>query len=182
LGDSGGWGVTGAIYHILADAMMTLCLFIAAGIFARSFNATHISDLEGLFKKSPWVAAGFVIGALAMIGVPPTCGFFSKFYLVRGGIDAGHWEYVAALLISSLVNAILFFRIFEIAHFGNKPPEGHGHHAEEVTPVKGSWNSTAPLLLSAAGIILLGLFNGQIVELIRIAVDDIPSLSANLKF
>lgn len=181
LGDSGGWGVTGAIYHILADAMMALCLFIAAGIFARSFNATHISDLEGLFKKSPWVAAGFVIGALAMIGVPPTCGFFSKFYLIRGGIDAGHWEYVAALLISSLVNAILFFRIFEIAHFGNKPSEGHDHHAEEVTQIKAAWSSTAPLLLSAAAIILLGLFNGQIIELIRVAVEDIPSLTANLK-
>ncbi|NRB75139.1 MAG: CoA-disulfide reductase, partial [Verrucomicrobiales bacterium] len=179
LADSGSWGLTGAIYHIIADAMMTLCLFIAAGTFARKLNATKISDLEGLFKKAPWTSVGFIVGALAMIGVPPTCGFFSKFYLIRGGIDAGHWEYVAALLISSLINAILFFRIFEIAHFGNKPAEGHDHdhHEEKVEKMPSHWSANVPLLASAAGIILIGVFNGQIVELIR----EIPAIAANLK-
>lgn len=177
LADESWWGITGAIYHIIADAMMTLCLFLAAGIFARRFNAKEISDLEGLFKKAPWTSAGFVVGALAMIGVPPTCGFFSKFYLIRGGIESGHWEYVVALLISSLVNAVLFFRIFEIARFGNKPPEGHdhAHHEEEVEKLRSHWSATVPLLASAAGIILIGIFNGQIVELIRVALEGIPA-------
>ena len=163
--------------------MMTLCLFIAAGTFARKLNATKIIDLEGLFKKAPWTSVGFIVGALAMIGVPPTCGFFSKFYLIRGGIDAGHWGYVAALLISSLINAILFFRIFEIAHFGNKPAEGHDHdhHEEKVEKMQGHWSAHVPLLASAAGIILIGVFNGQIVELIRVALGEIPAVAANLK-
>jgi len=183
LADSGRWGLTGAIYHIIADAMMTLCLFIAAGTFARKLNATKISDLEGLFKKAPWTSVGFIVGALAMIGVPPTCGFSSKFYLIRGGIDAGHWEYVAALLISSLINAILFFRIFEIAHFGNKPAEGHDHdyHEEKVEKMPSHWSANVPLLASAVGIILIGVFNGQIVELIRVALEEIPAVAANLK-
>ncbi len=184
LADDGWWGLTGSIYHILADAMMTLCLFLSAGIFARRFNAVEISDLEGLFKRAPWTSVGFVIGALAMIGVPPTCGFYSKFYLIRGGIDAGQWQFVAALLISSLVNAVLFFRIFEIAHFGNKPAEGHNqedHSREKITPQDGPWTALVPLLTAAAIIILLGLFNGQIVELIRVALDDLPPMAANFK-
>ncbi|MFT6498470.1 MAG: multicomponent Na+:H+ antiporter subunit D, partial [Akkermansiaceae bacterium] len=78
LGDPERWGMSGAVYHILADAFMTLCLFLCAGIFAKKANATRIEDLSGMFKKMPLTMTGFVVGALAMIGIPPTCGFFSK--------------------------------------------------------------------------------------------------------
>lgn len=185
------WGLTGALYHILGDAAMTLCLFLAAGIFVKRFGAREISDLEGLFRRAPWTAAGFVVGALAMIGVPPTCGFFSKFYLIRGGIDSGHWEFVIALLLSSLVNAVLFFRIFEIAYFGNKPAEGHDHgddhdHPEPEEPAprfEGSsevpiWTGVFPLLTTAAIVILLGVFNGEVVELIRVAFEDLGAVAS----
>ncbi|MEM7600499.1 MAG: monovalent cation/H+ antiporter subunit D family protein [Verrucomicrobiota bacterium] len=180
LADEALWGMTGALYHILADALMTLCLFLAAGIFAKRYGAQKISDLEGMFRVAPWTAACFVVAALAMIGVPPTCGFFSKFYLIRGGIEGGHWEYVVALLTSSLVNAVLFFRIFEIAVFGNEPKEGHGHHdsddADDIGLVANgagevpAWTGIIPLAITAALIILLGIFNGPIVELIRTAL------------
>lgn len=174
LSDSGYWGLTGATYHILADALMTLCLFVVAGIWSKSINAREIDDLEGIFKKMPITCIGFVVGALAMIGVPPTAGFFSKFYLIRGAIGGGHWEYVAALLFSSLVNAVLFFRIFEIGFFGKHPPEGHdhAHHEDEedqrpVLAKEVSWRVTIPLMVTAVLIILLGLFNGPVVEFIR---------------
>ncbi|MDF1656701.1 MAG: monovalent cation/H+ antiporter subunit D family protein [Verrucomicrobiales bacterium] len=186
LADEELWGLTGSLYHILADAAMTLCLFLAAGIFVKSFGARDINDLDGMFKKAPWVMAAFAIGALSMIGVPPTCGFFSKFYLIRGGIDAGHWEFVAALLISSLVNAVLFFRIFEIAFFGNKPAEGHDHghddhEAEEITIVRNeappAWSGLFPLLTSAVIIVLIGIFNGPIVALIRTFFEELPTVT-----
>lgn len=185
LADEGLWGLTGALYHILADAAMTLCLFLAAGIFAKHFGAREISDLAGMFRKAPWIMAGFVVAALAMIGVPPTCGFFSKFYLIRGGMDAGHWEYVAALLISSLVNAVLFFRIFEIAFFGNKPAEGHHDTHDEVkeSPAVPDgapplWSGLFPLLTAAAIAILLGIFNGPVVALIRTFLEDLPLVAS----
>jgi multicomponent Na+:H+ antiporter subunit D len=189
LADEGLWGMTGALYHILADAAMTLCLFLAAGIFVKRFRAREISDLEGMFRKAPWVMAAFVIGALAMIGVPPTCGFFSKFYLIRGGLDAGHWEYVGALLISSLINAVLFFRIFEIAFFGNKPAEGHDHshdpHETEELPVASNeappvWSGNLPLFATAVIIILLGIYNGPVVALIRTFLEELPIVASSL--
>lgn len=177
LGDPGHWGLTGTVYHILADAMMTSCLFLAAGIFAKQLGAEKLDDLSGLFRKMPLASAGFVVGGLAIIGVPPTCGFFSKFYLIRGAIDAGQWIYVAALLGSSLVNAVLFFRVFEIAHFGKHPVEshdGHGHVAEPVERREPPLHALAPLLGAAAILILLGLFNGPVVEFIRSAFVENP--------
>jgi multicomponent Na+:H+ antiporter subunit D len=167
-------GIVGASYHVISDAFMTLCLFLAAGIFFRRIGSHTIDEMEGLFSRMPITMAAFAVGALAMIGVPPTCGFFSKWYLVQGGIAAGHWEYVAALLFSSLVNAILFFRIFEVALFGKKPAEGHGHDSShDHVPVKIEEARPAtliPLIVSAIAIILIGVFNSQIVEIIELTI------------
>lgn len=179
LADAGQWGLTGALYHILGDAAMTLTLFLAAGIFSKWLGAIEIGDLGGLFRKMPLAAAGFVIGGLAMIGVPPTCGFYSKFYLIRGGIESGQWPYVVALILSSLINAVLFFRIFETAFFGKNPPASHGHdhdHGEEIVRREAPLNALAPLLAAAALVILLGVFNGPVVEFIRGAFLDAPAI------
>jgi len=163
------WGMVGSIYHILSDAFMTLAMFLAAGIFLKQAGVVRIDQMDGMFRRMPVTMGAFVVGALAMIGIPPTCGFFSKWYLIRGGIESGHWGYVVALLISSLINAVLFFRIFEIAYFGKKPAEGHGHHEDhsEVAITEARPSALLPLLATAVIIVLLGVFNRDIVELIE---------------
>ena len=112
---------------------------------------------------------GFLVGAFSLIGIPPTAGFFSKWYLIQGGINSGNWEYVVALLFSSLVNAVLFFRIIEIAHFGAKPVEGHdAHHGDDHAKIsEGSFTQVFPLLATAAIILGLGIFNKEIVSIIQ---------------
>jgi multicomponent Na+:H+ antiporter subunit D len=148
-------------------------------------KADRIDKLGGMFRKMPLVMAGFAVGALAMIGVPPTCGFFSKWYLIRGGIESGHWNYVVALILSSLINAVLFFRIFEIAYFGKDPKESHGsgHDSTEEGAIGDSTGlaripaglfTRSALLITAALVILLGIFNGEIVELIQQSIRDLP--------
>ncbi len=110
-------GMVGAIYHIIADAFMTLCVFLFAGIIFSKTGKRDLSALDGLFKTMPLTMDGFLVGAFSLIGIPPTAGFFSKWYLIQGGINSGHYGYVIALLISSLINAVIFFRIIEIAIF-----------------------------------------------------------------
>ena len=163
------WGMVGSIYHILSDAFMTLAMFLAAGIFLKQAGVVRIDQLDGMFRRMPVTMGAFVVGALAMIGIPPTCGFFSKWYLIRGGMESGHWGYVVALLVSSLINAVLFFRIFEIAYFGKKPAEGHGHHDDhsDVTISEARLSALLPLLATAVIIVLLGVFNRDVVELIE---------------
>ncbi len=187
LGDPNLWGLTGAAYHILADALMTLCLFLAAGSLFQFHGISKIDDLGGFFKKAPVTSIGFTIAALAMIGIPPSCGFFSKFYLIRGGIEAGRWEYVAALLVSSLIHAVLFFRIFEIAWFGKTPvgessPEPRPDDPAEAVPRREApLHALLPLVVAAALILLTGIFNGQIVEVLRLAFETSPAVAFHLK-
>ncbi|MCP3875959.1 MAG: monovalent cation/H+ antiporter subunit D family protein [Desulfobacteraceae bacterium] len=157
----------GAIFHILNDAMMMSCLFLTAGQVMYRKGGQSIDDFKGIFKTMPVTAAVFTVGALAVIGVPPTCGFFSKWYLLLGGIQANQWGFVAALLICTLINIALFFRIFDKGIFIHT----HGSH-EHTIP---SCNSNAghgeaplimlvPAILVAFVIILIGVFNQFIIN------------------
>jgi len=166
-------GLTGAIFHIIADALMTLCLFLFAGIIVFQLKDQKIKSLKGIFKKMPFTMAGFTLGALSMIGIPPTCGFFSKWYLISGGIDAGHWGYVAALLFSSLINAFLFFRIIEHAYFGQLPAEGdpHEHHHQKAVAVdEAPWSMLVPFLAVSAGLLVLGIYSSKVIDFISLFV------------
>jgi len=152
-------GMTGALLHIVNDALMTLCLFLAAAAILYRVGSLDFDKLQGIYRKMPITMAAFTIGAFSMIGVPPTAGFFSKWYLILGGIEGGHWEFVVALLFSSLINAVLFFRIIEIGYF-HKDGEHHGHETITEAPLQ----MQAPLLICAVALIVIGLGSGPLVE------------------
>ena len=160
-------GMTGAILHILNDALMTFALFLAVGNMVYKLKNVDMTDLQGLFGKMPWTMGAFVVAAFSIVGVPPTCGFFSKWYLILGAFEAGAYHFAAALVISSLICAILFFRVFEICFF-EPMAEGHGHgHGESHAAVK---IEEAPVsmvfvsILVSASLIVVGLFSGSIVN------------------
>lgn len=155
-------GLTGAILHIVNDGLMTFCLFLAMGNIVFRLKKTRIDQLGGIFGKMPWTMAGFVLGGLSIIGIPPSCGFFSKWYLITGGFEAGAYEFVFALLFSSLVSVILFFRIFEIGFF--EEPKG-----EIFTPAQGGvgeapYSMVIPLLVVAGSLLVIGLYSGIVVQ------------------
>jgi multicomponent Na+:H+ antiporter subunit D len=170
-------GVLGTSYHIVSDAAMTLCLFMAAGAMIRKAGSSKIEDMHGLFSKAPITMICFVIGALGMIGVPPTCGFFSKWYLISGAFQAGRWEFAIALLISSLFNAVLFFRVIEYAFFGKldkKEDQGHGHHAAPAIAYdENPPTMLIPMLLSAATLFGIGLYNKEIARFLEIFLETV---------
>ena len=169
--------IKGAILHIINDAVMTVGVFAVAGIVCYRMKSHNISDFKGLFKKMPLTMTALVVAALSMIGVPPTCGFFSKWYLLQGAVVAGSWAFVVALLVSSLVNVVLFFRIFEIGYGFHESHEGHDSHAHgdgasviEEAPL----SMLIPTLIIAVGIILIGIYNQPI--LINIIEHAVPKL------
>jgi multicomponent Na+:H+ antiporter subunit D len=171
-------GITGSTLHIINDAAMTLCLFLAAGAITFRTKSDAFKDLKGIFHQMPFTMTAFTVGALAVIGVPPTCGFFSKWYLITGGIQAGHYGFAAALIFSSLVNAVLFFRIFETAYFEqpgeDKGHHHHGHHKHRNKMVEAPVSMLVPLMLTALGLIVLGIYTGDIVtHVIKAAIPEV---------
>ena len=157
-------GLTGTVYHILSDALMTLCLFMAVGAIIFKTGKSSFEAMHGIFQKMPLTSAIFIIGAFSIIGIPPTCGFFSKWYLITGGIEAGQWVFVAALLFSSLINAIIFFRLIEIAYFGKFEPHGHDDKHGKVSMDEAPVTMMLPMLVTAALLIIIGLYTSEIIS------------------
>lgn len=155
----------GAVFHILNDAVMMTCLFLTAGQVMYRKGGNQIDDFKGFFKTMPVTAAVFTIGALAVIGVPPTCGFFSKWYLLLGSIQANQWGFVLALAVCTLINVALFFRIIDRGLFTHV----HGR-GTKMMPSENQNTGEAPLImvipsvLVAFAILLIGIFNQYIIN------------------
>lgn len=156
-------GITGATYHIFSDAMMTLCLFMAVGCVLYRAKDRSFESMRGIFRRMPVTMVAFVIGAFAMIGIPPTCGFFSKWYLISGAIQAGHWGFGAALVFSSLINAVMFFRLFEIGYYRKFDENGDHHHDEKIKVEEAPMSMVVPLVIVSISLIVIGLYTNEIV-------------------
>jgi multicomponent Na+:H+ antiporter subunit D len=152
---------TGALLHILNHGFMKACLFLVAAALMVKIGGRNIYQLGRINRKMPFTMAAFVIGALSMVGIPPTCGFFSKWYLILGSVEAGQWAFVVVVLVSSLLNAVYFFRVVEIVYFrGDSKAPVHGEESQrDEVPL----TMLIPLWVLAAGIVLLGLGNERIV-------------------
>jgi NADH-quinone oxidoreductase subunit N len=101
-------GVQGSLFHILNHAVMKGAAFIAVTGIVTALAITHVEKLKGLARRMPITSLGLVISLLALAGVPPLSGFWSKLMLFGAAIDAGTvvwwgpWLAVAGVLNSAL--------------------------------------------------------------------------------
>ena len=166
-------GFIGAVLHILNHAVMKACLFLVAGNLRMRVGHSEIPLFnDSLRRTMPWSMAAFTVAALSMIGLPPTAGFFSKWYLVLAAIERSEWVFVATILLSSLLNAVYFFRVLEKVYLrsgGESSETQSGEPVETRNDVGGMM--LVPTLVLAIGILLLGVFNAVIVDsIIKFAI------------
>jgi multicomponent Na+:H+ antiporter subunit D len=113
----------GALLHIVNHAFMKITLFFAAGAIIAHTHRKRISQLDGIGRRMPFTMGAFAIGALGMVGLPPVAGFFSKWFLCLGTLEAGQRIFLYALLASSVLNAAYFFPVVFRAFFRAPNPE-----------------------------------------------------------
>lgn len=166
LGVANATAFTGAILHILNDAVMMASLFLVASLVMYKTNGHGIDNFKGLFKTMPVTAFIFTVGALAVIGVPPTGGFFSKWYLLLGAIEAHQWGFVVALLVCTLINIALFLKVFDKCLFAHANPNTSGGDR-----FAGTWwmpeapaGMLFPAFMLVLAILLMGIFNQAIIN------------------
>ena len=159
-------GFAGAILHVLNHAIMKACLFLISGNLKMKEGHTDISRFDHSFrKKYRWSMASFSVAAISMIGLPPLAGFFSKWYLALGTIQNDNWLFLSVILVSSLLNAVYFFRVLEKVYM--KDPEAEAPDENEVIPsneVKPSM--LFPTVVFAVALVVIGIFNVAIVNAI----------------
>jgi multicomponent Na+:H+ antiporter subunit D len=124
--------VVGAAIHLAAHAVGKITLFFAAGSIYTASHLTEVSQLDGIGRRMPWTMGTFAIGALGMIGVPPTAGFLGKWFILTGAMQTANWLAVAVIIVSTLLNAAYFLPIVFRAFFCEPVGSGHGHKSAEA--------------------------------------------------
>ncbi|MCB1792472.1 MAG: monovalent cation/H+ antiporter subunit D family protein, partial [Gammaproteobacteria bacterium] len=114
-------GITAALLHLFNHALMKGALFLALGAVMYRIGSVLIDDLAGLGKRMPWTMAALVIGGISLIGVPPTIGFVSKWYLVLATLEQGLWPLAILILIGSVLALVYVWKLIETIYLGTAP-------------------------------------------------------------
>ena len=152
-------GVTGAALHIPMHAFGKITLFLCAGAIYQACGAKYISEIHGLGRKFPLTMTAFFIGSLCVIGLPPTGGFVSKWYLLTGSLDSAQQWAFAIFLTSSLLNAAYFLPIVYKAFFAAPTDTTRLDKAKEPPPL-----TIVPLFITSAGCVLLFFFSSKLFQ------------------
>ena len=173
-------GVGGGLLHVVNHALFKGLLFLGAGAVLHGAGTREIDHLGGLLKRMPWTAATFLIGAVAISGLPPLNGFVSEFLIFlgafKGGISAGGaiavplFALVAGLALIGGLAAACFTKAFGIVFLG-EPRSEHASHAHEA-----DWTMRLPMLILAVGCILIGLFAPVVVGSLKTVLENITKL------
>ncbi|TRX56453.1 monovalent cation/H+ antiporter subunit D family protein [Thalassomonas sp. M1454] len=112
-------GVVGSSMHIAMHAFGKITLFFCAGAILVSLHKSKISEMVGIGKQMPITMAAFFIASLSIIGVPPTGGTWSKWYLMMGALETEQFIIMMVLMLSSLLNIAYLLPIPFHAFFPN---------------------------------------------------------------
>ncbi len=154
-------GIQGALLQVLFHALAKTGLFLTAGAVIFYTGKTRVEDLRGVGRRLPLTMTAYTLVALSLVGIPPTAGFVSKWYLATASLDSGltvvSWLYPVILLVSALLTAAYLLPITIDGFFPGKDAAlpAREHEYPEMT---------VPLLLLGAAAVLLGLFGGQLAD------------------
>lgn len=153
------YGLVGALLHIISHAFMKSGLFYTSGALKFKYGIHNTPAMGQVYREMPATGATMTVCALSMIGLPPFAGFFSKWYLALGAIQKGQYLFVAALILSSLLSAIYFFRLLEHVFMDPKKERRDKYPKAELP-----WQMLVPVLTAGIVIVGLGLFHTGIVS------------------
>jgi multicomponent Na+:H+ antiporter subunit D len=146
--------LAGAYLHILNHAVMKASLFLVIGAAVLRGGRPRIEAL-GLGRAMPVTSACAVIAALSMVGLPPTGGFFSKWYLLQAALETGRMVPVAVIVAGALLAAAYMYRFTESVWVTASGPALAG---------EGPASMLVPLIVLAAATIGIGLGSAALMD------------------
>lgn len=163
-------GLIGSMTHIVTHAVGKITLFFCAGAVFVATGKRNISEMSGIGKQMPITMLAFFLGSLSVIGLPPSGGFVSKWYLILGTLDAGRLAMLVVLLLSSLLTAAYLLPVVYSAFFGVNTSASYD--AGESIKEAPFW-CTVPLALTASASVLLFFLSQPFVEMARLVANKL---------
>lgn len=119
--------VKGALLHVIFHSIIKGTLFMFAGYIIASTGRTRVNELKGLGKRNPILFKCYVVAAFGLVGIPPTCGLVSKWFLAIGALNSKipvfSWLGPVVLLVSALLTAGYMFPIITLAYLEDDSEE-----------------------------------------------------------
>jgi len=147
-GGEHGLGYMASMFHLFTHAFFKSLLFLGAGSVIHMVHSNEMKDMGGLRKLMPVTHIAFLIACLAIAGIPPFAGFFSKEEILMAAFNSNKLIYGVALFTAALTSFYMFRLYFSI--FWSKPSTVHNDHGE------GPWVMKLPLVILAACAIGVG--------------------------
>ncbi|WP_315114758.1 monovalent cation/H+ antiporter subunit D family protein [uncultured Clostridium sp.] len=150
----------GAMLHLINHAVIKITLFFCVGAIMYTRGKTEISQIKGIGREMPITLWCFTISSISLIGIPPTNGFVSKWFLAQGSLGAGKILFPAILLFSALLTSMYLLPIITEAFF--KREKGNAHITSEA-PRK----MLIPIICITTITVILGLFPNPVLSFIQ---------------
>ena len=148
-GGENGLGFMASMFHLFTHAFFKALLFLGAGAVIHMIHSNEMKDMGGLRKFMPVTHLTFLIACLAIAGIPPFAGFFSKEEILIAAYHSNKIIFATAL-ITAAITAFYMFRLY-FTIFWKKEAHLHDHHGE------GTFSMKLPLIILGAGALLAGL-------------------------
>jgi len=126
----GAGSITAGLFHLMTHAFFKSLLFLGAGSIIHALHTQDMREMGGVMKKMPWTTATFSVGALALSGILPFSGFFSKDFILDSLMKQHAYVYYAVALLSALLTAFYMTRLW-IRVFVGEPRNENFDHAHE---------------------------------------------------
>lgn len=155
-------GFVGAMLHIVFHCFIKDTLFMAAGSIIHKTGSTRTDEMIGVGKRMPVTLWCFTIVSMGLIGIPPTGGFISKWYLAEGGMElsgTASWIGPASLLVSAVLTAAY---LMPVSLRGFFPHEGL--NTSSFTKCEATWRMLVPMVLLSILVVVVGMFPGGLIN------------------
>lgn len=147
----------GGLVHLVHQGLMKITLFFCAGLLAETLGIKKVSEMAGVARRMPVTMLAFSVAALGMMGLPPTVGFHSKWYLAVGGLQADAPWVVPVLLVSSVLNAAYFLPVIRTA-FLDEPRVEWNDAGRGRGWLEADWRLVVPAIVTACLALVCGIF------------------------
>jgi multicomponent Na+:H+ antiporter subunit D len=128
-------GLNPALMHVANHAVIKGCMFMCACAFIYRLGLWDIREFEGLGRRMPITSFAFLLAILAMIGLPPSAGFVTKWYLIMAVLDAKKYVFIVFIFLSTLLMIVYFWRVVEIIYVRPTPVEQRSVVEVQETPL-----------------------------------------------
>lgn len=168
-GSANDLSVSSVLYYMLAYTFMNIGAFAIVAWIQQRGRGMELEDFNGLGASHPLAAAAMTVFMISLMGIPPTIGFYGKYYVIVALLDADLLWLALSIVLMSAVSAFFYLRVVAVMYF----QEGTESRVRVSTPLL-----NAGILIMVIGVFAMGLFSGSIIDLADNWTDALTTVAA----